>query len=173
MSYELLEEDYFDWLCSKVEDPRSRRHTKLLKALHRTEFVWLVQGDDNREADGKALRREFIVEKHIRRAGTWRTLEECSMLEMLVAFARRAEWMTSIRYDEWFWRFMENLKLTGNSHSLTYREIESTLERVIWRQYDESGEGGLFPMQRPRANQREVELWYQLSEYLLDRAIGA
>jgi hypothetical protein len=38
---------------------------------------------------------------------------------------------------------------------------------VIWRTYDRRGHGGLFPLQRSNRDQRRVEIWYQLSEYLL------
>ena len=31
-----------------------------------------------------------------------------------------------------------------------------------------NGTGGLFPLKRPRVNQRRVEVWYQMSEYLME-----
>ncbi|MFZ1684153.1 MAG: hypothetical protein WAU88_08510, partial [Candidatus Zixiibacteriota bacterium] len=46
--------------------------------------------------------------------------------------------------------------------------IDEVLNRVIFRTYDARGNGGLFPLRRPQRDQREVELWYQASAYLLE-----
>ncbi len=47
-------------------------------------------------------------------------------------------------------------------------EIDDILERLIWRQYQEDGQGGFFPLAWPEQDQREVELWYQMNAYLAE-----
>jgi hypothetical protein len=37
------------------------------------------------------------------------------------------------------------------------------------REYDPDGRGGLFPLDGTHANQREVELWYQMQAYIIER----
>ena len=66
---------------------------------------------------------------------------------------------------------MKNLGLNhcSDKRRLTYEEVNDVLDRVIWRTYRWDGHGGLFPLNEPEKDQREVEIWYQLSAYLLER----
>lgn len=170
---EPLENLYFNWLCAKVitvvkTTPRPM-DLRLLRILHNTEFVWLLSGDDNRAEDGKELRREFLIEADIPDDILWRTMG-CSMLEMLIAFARRAEFQTDDPAREWFWEFIENLGLrefADDSNAVAI--IQDKLDTVIWRTYDWHGYGGIFPIIHPQTDQRELEIWYQFCNYLVDQ----
>ncbi len=172
---EPLENVYFNWLCAKVIDPmdfdREATHWDLLKKLHRTEFVWLILGDDNRAEEGKELRREFIFQAEIPDDPEWRTVIGCSVLEMLIAFARRAEFQDETPVKDWFWEFMDNLRLTNYNDQGGYddEEVEIILDMFIWRTYSPSGDGGLFPIRRKCPDQREIEIWYQFCNYLEDQ----
>ena len=175
MVNEPLENIYFNWLCAKViylENPTpSLRFDKLLKTLHGTEFVWLISGDDNRAEDGLELRREFLLEAGIPDHPEWRMMP-CSLFEMLIAFSRRTEFATDIPAHEWFWEFIDNLGLReyNDSTSITSDEIAEILYAFVWRQYDMSGRGGgLFPIEHPKHDQTQVEIWYQFCEYLTDQ----
>ena len=75
--------------------------------------------------------------------------------------------------SKWFWEIMANLKLDEYrrvSHS-DAREIEEILYNFIWRLYESDGLGGMFPIREPQRDQREVEIWYQFSEYLIERGL--
>lgn len=177
MLNEPLENSYFNWLCAKVmrvENPTpSLTYWTLLKKMHETEFVWLVMGDDNRAEDGLELRDEFRIEAGVTDAPEWRGLG-CSLLEMLIAFSRRAEFMTMTPAVNWFWKFVENLDLLKFNDASVNNSgivIEQALYDVVWRQYEYNGQGGLFPLRRPQHEQKEVEIWYQFCEYLVDREI--
>jgi len=173
-----LDDAYFEWLYSQVAPLKNRNpersYWKLLRKLYTTEFYWFVPNDDNRLEDGKELRLEFLSSSRRHFAdpyGLWRDLE-CSMLEMLIALARMAEFESSRSSIEWFWRFLHNLELDKYS-DLIYEisieeEVEEVCDRVCSRRYSYDGEGGLFPLQHATCDQREVELWYQLSSYLLE-----
>jgi hypothetical protein len=173
--HEPLENLYFNWLCSKVVNQQnqtpSNSYWTLLKTLHNTEFVWLLSGDDNRAADGLDLRREFLILGDIPNNKEWRTNPGCSMLEMFIAFSKRTEFMTDIPAQEWFWEFMENLGLSefNDASRVTPDEIEDVLQQLIWRTYHLNGQGGMFPIEHPRQDQRHVEIWYQFCEYLVDQ----
>lgn len=166
---------YFDWLRRKVgvtmnPNPR-RRHWLLLEQLINTEFEWHVCNDDNRAGDGKALRQAFISEFS---ADPGMSDSKCSMLEMLVALCDRLSFEDGKSVEQWFWELMENVGLRRfndeyyEDHEDTYEDVHEILTRIIRRDYDANGEGGLFPLANPKEDQREVELWYQMSAYLLE-----
>lgn len=95
------------------------------------------------------------------------------MLEMILGLARRASFEDDGDTREWFWRLLENLDIARYTDMVCSRypcnqEIERVLNRVIYRVYEDDGHGGLFPLRYPDRDQREVELWYQLSAYLLE-----
>lgn len=171
-----LEDQYFKWLCAKVfflehyASTPSLTHWKLLRILHSTEFVWLISGDDNRVQDGLELRDEFIIGytdiKDVRIHQ-----ESCSILELLIGFSRRAEFMTDTRAKDWFWEFLTNLDLNKYTDGYDFdpADVEEILDTFIWRTYDRNGRGGILPVLRPKSNQRDLEIWYQFSEYLADQ----
>lgn len=171
---EPVESLYFNWLCAKVmqiENPTpSLTYWKLLRELHNTEFVWLVPNDDNRLQDGLDLRPEFLRAAFLKRDTEWENLG-CSVLEMMIAFARRLEFQTDTSVQDWFWIFMENLGLSefNDASDVDLSEIHDILFRFIWRTYDFSGNGGLFPIYNPKRDQRKVEIWYQFCDYLIDQ----
>lgn len=171
---EPIESTYFNWLCAKVmqiENPTpSLTYWNLLRELHNTEFVWLLSGDDNRAEDGLDLRPEFLTASFLKRDSFWENVG-CSVLEMLIALARRAEFETDIPAKDWFWTFIDNLGLLDfNDASDENPEIiKEILFRFIWRTYEYNGVGGLFPLRNPEHDQRKVEIWYQFAEYLTDQ----
>jgi hypothetical protein len=175
MITEPFENLYFNWLCAKViynmNPTPSLTYWNLLRTLHNTEFVWLLSGDDNRAADGLELRRDFIFEAEAPDHPDWRKHPGCSMLEMLIAFSRRAEHMTGEKAQEWFWEMIDNLGLkeVNDGHEATPEDIGEILDEFIWRTYEPNGQGGLFPLINPKRDQTEVEIWYQFAEYLVDQ----
>ena len=173
---EPLDELYFVWLYRQVGDIRvtnpSHSYWRMLKLLYDKEFVWFIPNDDNRLEDGKDLRCEFVdQERLIDVDPSWMRLG-CSMLELLIALSRRLAFEAEGEPRGWFWRLIRNLSLhncnDANLNYMTADEIDEILDRVIWRTYQYNGHGGLFPLERPHEDQRHVELWYQLSAYVLE-----
>lgn len=167
---ESLEILYFNWLYAKIhlsEVPYSS-YSELLKVLHDTEFVWLLTGDDNRAEDGTDLRTEFIRESGLDIDRSWFD-SGCSVLEMMVAFTRRANFeVDDISMQEWFWQFVSNLGLSDfHDDNIDHELVKSMLETFVWRTYEYDGTGGMFPMRNPPDDQRTVEIWYQFCEYLV------
>jgi hypothetical protein len=167
-----LDDQYFTWLYSQVADVKTRKgprtYWNLLRRLFCTEFLWFVPNDDNRAEDGRELRSEWASLIDVRVDIHWMTLG-CSFLEMLIAISRRLEFMTDRDSVFWFWHLLGNIGLLGHNDRSTFLEedIDDRTSAVIWRTYDVDGNGGLFPLRETDHDQRKIELWQQLNEYLL------
>lgn len=169
-----LEELYLRWLYSQVGsfDKASPTYWTLFECLHDKQFVWVVPNDDNRAEDGRDLRQEFLrAEGILRYDEKWDRLG-CSMLELLIALSRRAEFEAESFGDtsDWFWHFLEMIEIDKYHDGKRFpaKKIDDILDGVIWRTYEYDGGGGLCPLQDPAEDQREVEIWYQLSAYILE-----
>jgi len=172
-----IDDRYLEWLYSQVAAVRNRNPTKsywkLFRQLYSKEFIWLVPNDDNRVEDGRALRLEYLNQVESDEAlDSWLGLG-CSVLEMLIALSRRAEFQTEISSVEWFWTFLKNLSLSHFTDHKYNRysdsEIDDILESLIFRTYDSDGRGGIFPINDPRqGDQRHIEIWDQMSIYLFE-----
>jgi hypothetical protein len=171
---EPIEELYFKWLYSKVASvdvpTPSLTYWTLLRDLHSIEFVWLVNGDDNRAQDGLDLRQQFLQQSFMINDPLWMN-HGCSVLEMFIAFSRRTEFQTDIDARHWFWIFMQNLRMDDLNDAAAEEYnisevVAEVLDQFLWRTYREDGYGGLFPLNEPMHDQRTVELWYQFNEWL-------
>jgi len=166
---EPLENLYFNWLYSQVSDayPPALYRTSLLGELHKIEYLWFISGDDNRYEDGLELRTEFLQETGYDYEYSF-FAEGCTVLEMLIAFSRRASFQTEESPREWFWIMVDNLGLLelDNSVDTNCKALREIINVFIFRTYGSNGSGGLFPLRHTLNNQRKVEIWYQFSEYL-------
>lgn len=171
-----LDDLYLEWLYSHIGAVRNRNPSKsnwsLARQLYTKAFVWSVPNDDNRAEDGRALRDEFLFDRGIEDVDPmWMDLD-CSILEMVIAISSRCSFESTGEVGDWFWKLLGNLELTGftdthfNKNSIA--EVDHILERLNNRKYRKDGQGGLFPLIRPERDQTKVELWYQMSAYLLE-----
>lgn len=166
---------YFDFLCNLVG--RKYEYSRLLAQLHGVEFYSLVPNDDNRGADGEQLRNNYIDEVGPTGAPSL-PQGPCTVLEMLMGMARRLEFeLLGGRYErparEWFWVLIDNLELdwcddVAYSNRETSKEVDSKIKDLLERQYDTNGEGGLFPLHHAQKDQRRVEIWYQMSAWVIE-----
>src|SRR5207344_3375944 len=163
---------YFNWLCAKVIDTRttlpSQTYWKLFKQLHTTEFVWLINMDENRANWGKELRREFLIAADAPDNPEWREILGCSVFEMLIALSRHLDFQTDESYQQWFWEMLANLGLDecNDASNFDPQYVDDILNTFIWRTYEPNGRGGLFPLRKlVKEDQREVEIWYQFFAY--------
>ena len=160
---------YLEWLSIRAG---LRANSKMAKLLHSITFIFTVPNDDNRADEGTELR--YLYESAYQREYPGESiLEPCTVLEMLVALAQRAEdafgdtGFASTR-EEWFNIMIDNLGLRDASG---IREQRSLVMRMLTRKYDEHGNGGLFPLEQPQEDQRRLELWYQLNYYVMENDI--
>ena len=107
-------ENYYIWLCDLVDLEAHGEYSNLFSFLYDTEFVWSVAKDSNRAGDGKMLREDYTheVSWFDISYGEWLN-EPCSLLEMLIALARRTRVDLMPEFDitdsDWFWIFIKNL----------------------------------------------------------------
>lgn len=163
--------EYFAWLVDLVE---GAGYTKLLEHLHKTTYIWRMPNDENRADDGEALRSRFLYEANYTNYDL--PEKECSVFEMLVALASRInDILIDIEGDDdtakWFWMLLENLDLAGFSDNVIENhkvldDINHYIGVFMERRYFRNGDGGLFPLKKAKENQRNVEIWYQMSAYL-------
>lgn len=167
---------YFEWLKIQVnfiDFPET--YDMLFEKLYKEEFRWKHLMDKNRAFDGIELRNTFHEETGFRAPS--KTLP-CNVLELLVSLSRRMNYICA-SFDEdktkvIFWRLIFNLDLMDMYDEYYYmaggdERVSGALSKWMDRLYNEDGSnGGLFPMQNPRENQREVEIWYQMNQYLSD-----
>lgn len=172
-----IDDRYFEWLYGQIASVSnrnpSRSYWELARQLYQMEFIWFIPNDDNRAGDGIELRNEYMYDHQIDELDTeWLELE-CSVLEMLIALSKRAAFDLNEDPMQWFWVFMENIGLRDCCDEDFDEEtgifVEATMNRVLNRNYKRNGDGGFFPLRHPRQDQRKVELWYQLSSYILER----
>lgn len=160
------------WCYGQVADAKIRKGSKtywrLLRQMYVTEFLYFVPNDENRAEDGKELRNEWAHEKRIAPDEEWFNLP-CSFLEMLIALARRMAFQAEETPEFWFWHLIENLGFKDFHDNSRYPAtfIDSKMKVVNHRLYDTYGNGGLFPLRDSSNDQRKVELWYQMCEYIL------
>lgn len=171
---ERLDDEYVTWLYCQVanENLKNPRKTfwSLFRQLHTKEFRSFVPNDDNRVEDGRALRREFVLETGNPHT-EWVDDEGCSFLEMLIALSRRLADDTDSEPAECFWHLLDNIHIRECNDASRYDEemVDEILDMVVDRTYDYDGHGGLFPLRNAHEDQRTVELWYQMNAYILEQ----
>lgn len=166
-----LDEQYFLWLLSQIKQDTKSPHIILFEQMYKKPFEWYIPNDDNRAEDGRLLREEFMYEVGISVDENWLELD-CSILELVIALSNRVSFETGIEPTIWFWELLGNLGLAEFSNLARIRssikEINVILNTLNKREYEEDGYGGLFPLRNPGRDQRKVEIWYQMSAYLLE-----
>lgn len=181
-----IEQEYFEWLYGKIgsRTDRNPRHSHRILAEHlfRREFYWSVPNDDNREGDGLQLRDDFCDERGCWAGSDFPIQEPCTVLEFLIGLAERFsfeadELFKHTTVGDCFWHMLGNLglKAYNDEYCMTLEAeaselIDWTITQLLDREYEYDGEGGLFPLRYPQRDQRETEIWYQMSAYLLENS---
>jgi hypothetical protein len=166
MTTNQIQREYLKYLESQVKTPRRGTYHDLFSVMHDKEFVWIVPNDDNRVADGRDVRFDWAEEN-----GVGAVDANASFLEVLIGISRRLGFLTAESSEGWAWQLIVNLELDNmTDRLLNYGEekVDEILETCIWRQYDQFGRGGFFPLNRPKQDQREVEIWYQMNAYVIE-----
>lgn len=169
---------YKHWLFDKMH---FQGYTRLFDIMYDTEFVWKLPMDKNRESDGRHLRVLYEDLSHMELTDS-DLAYPCSFLEMLVALA---ESMESIVYEPtaetdsttWFWMMLDNIGLAGCDDKWFDETVNPTgfvinrIDDVMLRRYSFDGDGGIFPLRNPEHDQRDVQLWYQMNSYILEKEL--
>lgn len=171
-----LDERYLTWLQGQLEpitqkNPE-RSHWLLLTQLFKKEFTWFIPNDDNRIYDALDLRQEFVDKEEGGDVPGYWLSQPCCFLEMLIALGQRMSFESGLETAYWVWRMLENMNVRMYVDELYDDEVtqlvNDLLEGVNNRTFKADGREGFFPLNHPGHDQREVELWYQSQQYLLE-----
>jgi hypothetical protein len=164
-------------LAAQIRGNSGRSYGGLIEIMSETEFVWLVANDDNRIGDGLDLRLAFCREHGIPMGDARSFLDQdhpippCSFLEVLIGLSRRLEFTAGGEAVDWAWKLIANLqlhKLSDPMGSRKEKKARDILQSCIYRTYSPDGQGGFFPLTWPDVDQTQVEVWYQMAEYLFE-----
>lgn len=184
MIQDLVDEQYFEWLYNQAHRERgegaSLTYTIVSGLMHKIIFDDHVSNDDNRSAEGRDLRTEFLEDTETLGdfdAGEWKFYSTpCTLFEMLVALCRRCDFQVELGVSNWFYVLIQNLNLkdyADNDYAVQDKgKITRILNKLNNRTYSASGAGGLFPLKHPKKDQREVELWYQMHAYIIENELS-
>lgn len=154
------------------------KYNALIWTLVDIPFEYSHPMDENRYNDGMGLRREFeiLTEMVLEDQPGYR--EKCTVYEMLAALAARCEnqLMRNValgdRSKTWFFEMLRNLDiLKWDFDHLQYDYKDDICKKVgIWlrREYDSDGKGSPFPLKSVTENQKNVQIWSQMNQYLIE-----
>lgn len=164
--------NYIHWVMKdrlNLSDREIKQWKNLCIVLAHIEFIWSHPMDENRAADGLELRDDFEYETGEYLDKSSGLLPNCSFFEMLAALAIRCEnqLMRNLslgdRTSRWFFEFLDNLGIDSNMRS---DDVEGIVVDFMDKKYKINGEGGMFPLKRSGINQRDEQIWKQLSAYI-------
>lgn len=158
---------YYSWLMDVIDGPR--QYSRVLKHLRDIEYTWVNPMDENRAADGLELRYYYEDETGFK--CNLRT--PCSVLEMLIALARRMEddFMYDFelgydRTDVWFWEIFSNLGLDKYDDSSYFEE---EIDEIVYGFMEKEPGHNLFLVKDPPENWADLEVWWQLNRYVSEK----
>lgn len=175
-----LKTAYFNWVCGLIADERKKlQYSRLLSYLFERDFYEIIPMDANRAEDGINLRYDFAQGERIDQRDVAYAIDirPCSVLEMMVALARRCEVHIMADSDlgdrtgNWFWGMIDSLglsEMTNERFNIYF--INDILYKFMERAYLPNGKGGLFTLRHPDKDMRTVEIWYQMCLYLREVA---
>lgn len=171
------DERYFRRLESMVAPASDRNparsHHILLGQMHKTPFdTSMVKLDENRVIDALDLRAQLAEETKTTIIGP------ASLLEVILALCQRLAVQTADLDEpldaalvETFWLYLSNADLykftdeVAMSERGAIDEMCDSIDRVNLREYDRTGEGGLFPIGDGYGDIRTMDLWTQAQLY--------
>ena len=163
--------DYTNWMMRKINfyDPN---YTILIDFLNKIPFIWTIEMDQNRASDGLYLRKMYYEDRYFDE--NFMFGRDVSVLEVLVALAIRMD-------NEYvgdpgepnpgiiFLEFLENLGLDSCVNAnFSCEKCEKIIEIWLKRRFNSRGIGSIFPIKKPKRDQRRIEIWSQMQEYIME-----
>lgn len=169
---EELWDDYLNYLIWRCHLDDDRGYEKLFWILHNTNFLYMLDRDDNRSADGIELRDDYEIPYEYKKYKYEFMDRPCSVLEMLIGLAIRVD--DNIIGDpaeehpeEFFWKMIDNLGLDKfKRNRYEDHDVTKILEKWMLRKFDKNGRGSPFPIKYDHRDQRKLEIWDQMNTYV-------
>lgn len=173
--------DYQEWLYDRLglKDRDIKRYSKLFDYLLNLEFIWIHPRDENRAADGKALREQFTYETGLYLDGSSGLMPQCTVFEMIAALAIRMEDQLlrnlelGDRTYKWFFLMLENCGLDKyHNRAWNQLEVRDICDKFMHRIYKKNGKGGLFYTKRRDLDLKNEEIWRQCMTYINENLLN-
>ena len=133
---------YFDYLISVSESSWTKHELFPLQILFKTEFYDLVPHDENRIADAKLLREDFLKSSQNlpQEIDIIRDMGPTNCLEVMVALAERMDFLTCNgdginRTGCWFWEMFHNLDLSVDTNKDNIELYKAKIQRFVDRNW--------------------------------------
>lgn len=163
--------DYLKWLLKECNLNNSFyvKYKELLSYLLETDFVYVIEKDRNRALDGLDLRDKYYEDTGYEYD---EDCDTCSVLEMLIALSIRVDdeytgYPGEEHPEDIFLEMFNNLQLNRfKGVGFSYEEVDEILNIWMYRQFQPDGSGSIFMIEDPYVDQREIEIWDQMQEFL-------
>lgn len=171
----MLKNKYEDWMYEMAIGDNDRSYISLIQKLNSREFYSIIIMDDNRAQDGYDLRYIFASENNIPEpvVASEIDIDPVSVLEVMLAMAYRCftQILDSSSGDNLipviFMDMIESLGLKDmDDYNYDEFKVDKAIDILIERQYNPNGSGGLFTVDNPLKDMRDVELWMQCMWYI-------
>lgn len=166
---------YKEWLFDRLDlrEREVRKYSNLFDFLLNTEFIWIHPRDENRAADGKALRGQFTYETGLYLDASSGLMPKCTVLEMIIALAIRMEDQLLRNMDlgdrtyKWFYLMLNNAGfLMYDNKNWNQAEVRDLCDKIMHRRYKKNGSGGFFSTKRRDLDLKNEEIWLQCMTYI-------
>lgn len=173
-----VEPSYFTWLLGIVDIPPLKEHENICWELFHTEFFWSLANDENRALDVNELLYEHKMYLAPKTHAIFRHDGAVSVFEMLICLSKRMDFLLTeggqpTRVHLYFWEMLRNL---GYDPERTFEGcvVHNPEALKIWldRAFSPDGKGSIFPIEKPLQNQREIEIWSQMGDYMHEKYLG-
>lgn len=151
--------DYERYLIERGRLKKANKdYSKLFRVLLQSPYFYSIHGDENREKDALAIRRDFLYDSKIPcQESDW---SEASIFEVILAISERVtnEYIgdpSDLHPEIFFMDIIKNLKLdTFDNKHMNMREIDRRLDHFVENIFPNTDLNG--------------EIWYRLKKYLTD-----
>jgi len=180
--YPVTSNTYIEWVAKDklgLSDNEYKNYSFLINTLSQIEFIWVHPMDKNRADDGIELRGRFSYETGYFLDSSSGITNKCSFFEMIAGLAIKIEVQimrnsSGDRTSMWFFEMIKNLgfyEYTNKNWKAEYENnIRDICQKVIKREYNNDGKGGLFPL-KTKKNWMNEEIWIQCMTYLKENFI--
>ena len=165
---------YLIWLIEHVGGSLDD-FSELFEYLLNKDFEWLLERDQNRAFDGIKL-RDIYMKQGGSLNHKW-SEKQCSVLEMLIGLSIRMETDITGEPDDdhperWFWTMLKNLGIDDeNDDNFDLNYVDRIIDIWLKRRFREDGFGSIFPLEHAENDQREIEIWNQMNNFLNENYI--
>lgn len=170
------ENAYVTWLVQRMNVVEEKNYGMLLRELYRKEFYAIVKYDEDRGADGVALREVWADEVDYRGPLSFGPPR---VLETIIGISLRIEdqifggpWADKWDHKMIFWDLINNLGLLDYDGVLSngdYEIVGTVLDQFLSKPSHRDTFANIFTFSVTPGNLRKMNLWGQMHAYIAEK----